>query len=196
VLRDPRIYLLVPALLAPPIISTAMFFHHLTLADAKGWGYAWVTGSYVIYAGATVVTALITGQFIDRIGAIRIVPFKLIPLIMAMVFVALFDNPYILWLYMVLMGINVGIVHTSVSAMWAELYGVQYLGAIRSLATAISVFGTALGPVTMGGLIDLGFSIDRVCLFFAGYCLAGTCLMIAAFRMNSDGMDCTNPRIG
>ena len=182
VLRDPRIYLLLPGLLAAPIISTAMFFHHLTLAGAKGWSHAWITGSYLIYAVSTVITALIVGQTIDRLGAVRLVPIMLLPLISAMIVLAVFSNPFAVWLYMVLMGINIGIAHTSVSAMWAELYGVKHLGAIRSLATAVGVFGTALGPVTMGSLMDWGLHIEPVCLIFAGYSVIGTCLMVAVFR--------------
>ena len=182
VLRDPRIYLLLPGLLAAPIISTAMFFHHLTLAGAKGWSYAWITGSYLIYAVSTVITALIVGQTIDRLGAVRLVPFMLLPLISAMIVIAVFNNPFAVWLYMVLMGINIGIAHTSVSAMWAEMYGVKHLGAIRSLATAVGVFGTALGPVTLGSLMDWGLPIEHVCLIFAGYSVIGTCLMVATFR--------------
>ena len=84
------------------------------------------------------------------------------------------------------MGLNVGIVHTAIAAMWAELYGVGHLGAIRSLTTAVSVFGTALGPVTMGSLIDWSFSIEMVCLIFAGYCVIGTGLMFAAFNQRYD----------
>lgn len=185
VLGDPRIYLLLPGLLAGPIILTAMFFHHLTLADFKGWSSAWITGSYLVYAISTIVTALIAGQLIDRLRAVRLVPLMLIPLILAMIVVALFRNPFIVWLYMILLGINIGIAHTSVSAMWAELYGVNHLGAIRSLTTAISVFGTALGPLTMGSLIDWGLDIEQVCLIFAGYCVIGSCLMNAAFRKSS-----------
>ena len=185
-MRDPRIYLLLPGLLAAPIISTAMFFHHLTLAGAKGWSYAWITGSYLIYAVSTVITALIVGQTIDRLGAVRLVPFMLLPLISAMIVIAVFNNPFAVWLYMVLMGINIGIAHTSVSAMWAEMYGVKHLGAIRSLATAVGVFGTALGPVTMGSLMDWGLHIEHVCLIFAGYSVIGTCLMVAAFRPKID----------
>jgi predicted MFS family arabinose efflux permease len=159
-----------------------MFFHHLTLAGAKGWSHAWITGSYLIYAVSTVITALIVGHTIDRLGAVRLVPFMLIPLISAMIVIAVFNNPFAVWLYMVLMGINIGIAHTSVSAMWAEMYGVKHLGAIRSLATAVGVFGTALGPVTMGSLMDWGLHIEHVCLIFAGYSVIGTCLMVAAFR--------------
>jgi MFS family permease len=188
VLGDPRIYLLLPGLLAPPIISTAMFFHHLTLAGAKGWSYAWITGSYLIYAVSTIITALIVGQAIDRLGAVRLVPFMLIPLISAMIVLAVFNNPFAVWLYMVFMGINIGIAHTSISAMWAEMYGVNHLGAIRSLVTAVGVFGTALGPVTMGSLMDWGLHIEQVCLIFAGYSVIGTCLMAAAFRHKSAGI--------
>jgi len=181
-LRDPRMYLLLPGLLAIPIISTAMFFHHLTLADVKGWSDTWITGSYSLYALSTVITGLLTCQLIDRFGAVRLVPFMLIPLMLAMIVVSVFENPFTVWVYMILMGINVGIAHTAVSAMWAELYGVHHLGAIRSFATAISVFGTALGPVTMGILVDLGLGMEQVILLFAGYALMGTCLLFVAIR--------------
>jgi predicted MFS family arabinose efflux permease len=107
VLRDPRIYMLLPGLLAPPIILTAMFFHHLNLAEAKGWSYELITGSYVIYAAATVVTSLMIGPLIDRLGAVRLVPFMLVPLTLAMCVVAIFESPITVGLYMVLIGISI-----------------------------------------------------------------------------------------
>jgi MFS family permease len=186
VLRDVRIYLLMPGLLAPGIILTAMFFHHLTLAEAKGWSYTWITGSYIIYAGATIVTSLLVGQLVDRLGAVRLVPFMLVPLGLAMLVVALFNNPFAVWFYMILLGLSVGIAHTSVSAMWAEIYGVAHLGAIRSLIAAMGVFGTALGPVTMGTLMDSGLSIEHVCLLFAAFTVLGMGLMMVAFQRKID----------
>ncbi len=176
-LRDPRFYLLMPGIMAPAFILTAMFFHHLNLADVKGWSHAWITGSYVIYALAVVVTSLTAGPAIDRIGAVRLVPYMLIPMIAAMLVVAEFHHPWIAWPYLFLVGLSTGVAHTAVSAMWAELYGVAHLGAIRSLATAISVLATALGPVTLGGLMDLGVSIEAGCLLFAAYATIGALLM-------------------
>ena len=49
VLRDRRFYLLLPGFIATDIVVTAMFFHHINLADAKGWSHTWITGNYVIY---------------------------------------------------------------------------------------------------------------------------------------------------
>jgi MFS family permease len=179
-LRDPRFYLLMPGILAPAFILTAMFFHHLNLADAKGWSHAWMTGSYVIYALAIVVTSLAVGPTIDRFGAARLVPYMLIPMIVAMVVVAQFHAPWIAWPYLFLIGVSTAIAHTAVSAMWAEIYGVAHLGAIRSLATAIGVLASALGPVTLGTLMDHGISIETGCLLFAAYATVGSLLMVIA----------------
>ena len=181
-LRDPVFYLLLPGLLAPALIVTALFFHHLNLADAKGWSHAWITGSYTIYAAAIVLTSLTAGPLVDRLGAVRLVPFMLTPLAFAMIVIAVFSSPWIAWLYFVLIGINTGIAHTAVSAMWAEVYGVAHLGAIKSLTTALSVFASALGPVIMGALMDLGMPIQHVCLVFSLYTVGGAILIAVALR--------------
>lgn len=176
-LRDPRFYLLMPGIMAPAVVLTAMFFHHLNLADAKAWSHAWITGSYVIYALAVVLTSLAVGPTIDRFGAVRLVPYMLVPMIFALVIVAQFDQPWIAWPYLFLIGVSTAVAHTAVSAMWAEVYGVAHLGAIRSFATAVSVLASAMGPVFLGGLMDLGVSIDTGCLLFAAYATIATVLM-------------------
>ncbi len=185
VLRDRRFLLLLPGILAPSMILTSMFFHHLNLADAKQWSHGWITGSYVIYAAAVTMTSLASGPLIDRYSAVRLVPYMLGPLIAAMIVVAIFDNPWTAWIYFILAGINVGIAHTAASAIWAELYGVAHLGAIKSLFAALGVFSSALGPVIAGGLMDLGISIEQVCLLFAGYALFGAVLIYLALRPGS-----------
>ncbi|MDX1431916.1 MAG: MFS transporter, partial [Gammaproteobacteria bacterium] len=59
-------------------------------------------------------------------------------------------------------------------------YGVTHLGAIRSLAAAMSVFASALGPVAMGALMDSGVTIERVYLLFAAYCVLASLLIVPA----------------
>jgi len=182
VLRDTRFYLLLPGILAPSLILTAMFFHHLNLADVKGWSHAWITGNYVVFAASTTLTSLLAGPLIDRYGAVRLVPYMLAPLFFAMLVIAKFENAWVVLPYLALAGVNTGLAHTAVSAMWAEMYGVQHLGSIKSLVGSLTVFGSALGPVTVGSLLDLGVTIDRVCLLFAGYTLIGGALIMLALR--------------
>ena len=177
VLRDPRFYLLMPGLLAPALILTSMFFHHLNLADAKGWSHTWITGNYLVYALCVTATSLLCGQLIDRYGAARLVRYMLPPLVLPLFVVGMVDNRWVVLPYFVLAGINVGISHTAVSALWPELYGVMHIGAIKSLAASFGVFGSALGPVIAGVLMDQGVSISTVCLLFSGYAAVGAVLI-------------------
>ncbi len=182
VLRDPRFYVLLVGIEAPSLIVTGLFFHHLHLADVKGWTHGWITGNYVVYAVATLATMLVAGRLVDRIGALRLVPLHLLPLGFGLVVVAAFDAPLWASLYLLAMGVTIGLAFTSVVAMWAEMYGVRNIGAIKSLVSATMVFASALGPPFIGVLIDAGVGMDVICLIFAAYAVAGTGLIWAALR--------------
>jgi len=182
VLRDGRFYLLLPAVLAPSFIVTALFFHHLELAVAKGWGVAWLTGSYWVYALGSVLAALAAGPLIDRITAARVLPGFLLPMVVGLLVAWAFDG--VLWAlpYLFLIGLTSGITYTAVTAFWAEVYGVGHLGAIRALVVSVSVFASALGPLAMGAMMDGGISVGAVCGFFALYGLLATALVRLALN--------------
>ena len=171
-----------PGLLAFSMISTALFFHHLNLADEKGWSHTWITGNYSIYAATTCATLIYSGTLIDRLSAIRIMPYLLATLVLAMMTIGLVDNAWGVIPYMLLMGIQSGLYFTVVSALWAELYGVTHIGAIKSLYGSVMVLSSAIGPVLMGWLADLGIPLSTVCLFFAAYTTAAAALLIFALR--------------
>lgn len=187
-LSEPRFYLLLPAFTAPSIIMTALFFHHLTLAEGKGWSAAWMTGQYWVFALCAVISSLAAGPLIDRLSAQRIMPLFLLPLAMALVLLAPAEAPLWLLPYLALLGLTSGLAFTGFTALWAELYGTAHLGAIRSLAGAISVFASALGPVLTGVLLDAGMAMETIGLGFAGYCLFATLLLIQALRLPSKSL--------
>jgi MFS family permease len=97
-----------------------------------------------------------------------------------MVVAAKFVAPWTAWLYLILAGINIGVAHTAVSAFWVEIYDADNLGAIRSMISSLGVLSSALGPVIMGTLMDMGVNIEKVCLLFAGYAVVGAVLIIVA----------------
>ena len=51
-----------------------------------------------------------------------------------------------------------GVISAVWTALWAELYGVRHLGAIKSLGTSLGVFGTALSPALFGWILDADLS--------------------------------------
>ncbi len=178
VLRHGPFYILLPAVLAPSFIATALFFHHLELAEVKGWGAAWITGSYWIYALGTVLASLAAGPLIDRVTAVRVLPAFLMPMVLGLLIVWAFDGRFWALPYLFLVGLTSGITYTAVTVLWAEVYGVRHLGAIRSLAVSLSVFASALGPLAMGALMDAGLSVEAICGLFALYCVFATGLIV------------------
>ena len=56
---------------------------------------------------------------------------------------------------MSLFGFNLGLSAPFMGSLWAEIYGVKYLGSIKALTTALMVFSTAFGTALFGILIVL-----------------------------------------
>ncbi|WP_425407329.1 MFS transporter [Hwanghaeella sp.] len=184
VLRDPRLYLVLPGLLAPSFIFTGLFFHQiLIIVDIQGWSKTALAASYPIYAVTTVAASLLAGVAIDRFGAARLLPWFLWPQMLAVVVLISGTDPVLLIPYMVLTGAGTGVTHTLASAFWPEVYGRRHLGAIRALATALMVFSSAASPVAMGILFDIGLSLTAVGWMLIGYALVGIALCTIAARL-------------
>ena len=69
----------------------------------------------------------------------------------------------------ILLGIGTGAFGTLPNAFWAESYGTAHIGAIKALAAAVMVFGSAIGPAITGVLIDRGFALTDQYFVIAGY---------------------------
>jgi MFS family permease len=184
-LSESRFYLLLPAMIAPSMIGTALFFFPAEIAAVKNWSSLWLTGNYWLYSLVSVATTVYSGLLIDRFGARRVVPMFLLPLASALVVINLSDHPYMVWPYMLLTGVSSGLYFTGLSALWAELYGPKHLGAIKSLTNAVMVFASALGPALVGSLLEWGLSFTLILLLLAAYCLLATALLVYALRTPS-----------
>ena len=161
-----------------------MFFHHLTVADLKGWSYTWVTGNYAVYAVVITVVALLSGPLVDRFRAVRMVYGVIPPLIVSMLLLAAFDTPWIVPVYLTMLGLNSAFYFTVITSLWAELYGVAHLGSIKSMMTALSVLGSALGPVAMGWMFDHDLSVGTICTFWAAFAFVGWILTAIALNLS------------
>lgn len=183
VLSEARFYYMLPAMISPSMIGTALFFFPAEIAGAKGWSGLWLTGNYWLYSIASVASTIYSGLLIDRFSARRVVPYFLVPFAMALVAINLSNHQFLVWPYMLLMGVSTGIYFTGLGALWAELYGARNLGAIKSLTNAIMVFASALGPAFMGSLLTWGFGFFTISMIFAGFCLVATALLVYALRI-------------
>ena len=69
----------------------------------------------------------------------------------------------------ILIGASTGAASIIFSALWIDLYGIGYLGSIRSMSYSMVVVSTAISPALMGLLLDIGITLKIQFVIFATY---------------------------
>lgn len=178
VMRDPRFYILVPAMMAPAFILTGFFVHQGYLAQSKGWPIELVAAGFSVFAIVKLVASLLAGPFADRFGFRPLIALYMVPLALSMIALGTVEATYGIFLYFTLAGISTGGAMAVGGLLWPELYGTKHLGAIRSLSVSLMVFATALAPVTFGWLIDAGLGANMIAHISLGYSVLAVALVI------------------
>ncbi len=167
-LRHPLFWCVVPVLLMPAAFMTAVFFHQVHLAEARGLAHLQFVALLPLYTGATVTAVLGAGWLVDRVGAHRLIGLIHLPLVAGFALLWGGQSYGSLAVALVLMGLGQGGTNTVPAAYWAEMYGTAHVGAIKALAASGMVLGSALGPVITGRLIDAGAALPTQALAIAG----------------------------
>ena len=177
VLMDARFYRILPALLGPPILITALFFHQVPIAEAKGWSLTLVSGAFTAFATTHVLALLFSGPMVDRLGARRLLGFYLLPLLLGIGVMGYVPGALAAPLYLGLAGLSIGTAGTLMGALWPELYGLRHLGGIRAMAHGAMVLGTSAGPVLIGFLLDAGLTVQSLAALMAAYLVVAVLLV-------------------
>lgn len=175
--RRPEFYFILMAVLCPPFMVTAFFFHQQHMADIKDWSSAAMVASMVPFAIAQVISSLTVGWAIDRLNARVILSVYLVPMAAALILQLVFAYPRLVPVYYVLIGLSAGGAASLLGALWPELFGTRFLGEIRALAYAAMVASTAASPFLTGFLIDLGIRFDIQLAFMGAFCLLASVTM-------------------
>ncbi|HUF86026.1 MAG TPA: MFS transporter [Thermohalobaculum sp.] len=178
---------LMPGVLAPSFIGTAVFFHQVHVSEVKDWPLALMALGYPAYAAVTVVSSLVSGWLADRFGPLTLLPVYLLPMAAGIALIAPGEGVGAWQGMMALLGLTQGAAQTLLGALWPELYGTRSLGSIKALATASMVFATAVGPGITGALIDLGLSFPAQCWGLALWpVLASAALLAVRARLAAE----------
>jgi MFS family permease len=154
--RDWRLYCVLPAVLALPFVQTGLFLYQLPLAESKGWSAALIASAFTGYAVSRALSSIFVGPVIDRWSAARLMPLYLLPNAIGL-FVLLSSNAaWIAPVYLVLVGVSAGCSSSIISSVWAEFYGPEHVGKVRSAITSLTVLSTAGAPLVIGFLLQSG----------------------------------------
>lgn len=181
-LRHPLFWSLVPLIMFFPAFATAFWFHQVHFAELKGYSHLSLVAVFPIGTGVLAASSIAYGWLIDKIGAKRILPFYLLPLVAA--FTLHWSADHLAWtaLAVSLMGLAGGGQATVLMAIWSEFYGTRHIGSIKAAATAVMVLGSAIGPGLSGWLIDAGVGFEQQMLAYAASFIVAIAVMLAPLR--------------
>ncbi len=165
----PLFWFMAPALLGPSAFITAFFFHQVHLAGTKGWQHIELVALFPVFTSVSLLSMFAAGWALDKWGTARIMPFYQLPMAVGFGIVGLTSSIGGATLALMFLALTVGANSTLPSAFWAEFYGTRHIGAIKAMATAVMVLGSAIGPGLTGVLIDLGMPLDIQFLWIGGF---------------------------
>lgn len=182
VLRDPLFYAVMLAMVPPAFIGNTIFFHQVYLVELRGWSLTAFASSFTLYALMTIAFTLISGQLMDRVGGLRLLPFYLLPLGLALLLLGSVQAAWSMFAFMALYGVSNGFSLSLYGSLWPELYGLRNLGAIRAVILSMLVFASAAGPGLGGLLIDAGVSYPALIVGLGVYCVVISMVMLRVTR--------------
>jgi len=162
VLWDFKFYTMLPCVLAPAFIITGIVINQSFIIESKGWGTYALAKAFMVYAVLTVITLFVSGILVDKFTSKKLLIFLNLPMLLSLLTLILFSHPYSAFIFMGLLGVSNGLTNVLLSTLWAEIYGVNYLGSIKALTGSLMVFSTALATSVFGVLIDFGYSIENI----------------------------------
>jgi len=176
--RSRQVRLIAAAFAVFPFHMTAIMFHITTIATDKGWTAGMLAISFPVLAIFSVCGLFLSGQLIDRISASRVFPYIFLPWLAGIAVMAAGSAEWTLPVAFALIGLGGGFSRTTVTAIWAELFGVSSLGAIRSAVAMFLTFISGLSPFLFGLVLDSGASVSAA---LWGLVIVGLVLLIPAF---------------
>jgi len=160
--RDWRLYFLLPAILALPFVQTGLFLYQLPLAESKGWTAAVIASAFTGYALSRALSSIFVGPLIDRFSAARLAPVYLLPNAAGLGILLASNAAWVAPVYLVLVGVSGGCSSSIISSIWAEFYGPEHVGKVRSAITSLVVMSTAGAPLILGFLLQQGVAFPPI----------------------------------
>lgn len=182
VLKDWRFWAILPAAIAAPFIVTGVFIQQNYLLEQKSWSTDLLAACFIAYGLVHWLSSMFVGMLVDRYKAKSLLPYIPLPLIAGLLVLTLSDHIFTAPVFMVLFGLAIGSSGPVFGALWAEIYGTQHIGSIRSMVTSIMILSTAAAPWVFGKLIEKSWSSLELFGLLSVLTMSSLMLLIPAYR--------------
>ena len=140
--------------MASPFVITGIVINQSFILESKNWGDYVIAKAFMSYSFFTVITLFLSGFLVDKFTSRKLLFYLNLPMILSLIIIVFSDHSFSAFIFMGLLGITNGLANVIISSLWAEIYGVNYLGSIKALTGSLIVFSTAFATAVFGILID------------------------------------------
>jgi MFS family permease len=163
-LHDNQFYFLAPNVFILPFITTAILFYLMPLAKFNGWSSEWISFCFIGFGLANFSASFLAGFWIDRISAVKVLPFTYFPLIIGLSCILIFEGAWTAPVFLIMTGATIGLNLTIEATVITEVFGVKNLATVKSVFSTLAIIASALGPLVVGLLLDHHFSFSVILL--------------------------------
>ncbi|HVM16982.1 MAG TPA: MFS transporter [Gaiellaceae bacterium] len=153
-------------LAAPPLVSTAMVFHAVSLLAARGLTLQQAGLVLTVFGLGSVAGTVAMGAVADRVTT-RLLLSVMSGLFAVAVFALLLPGSAVAFAAFALLGAAGGVFGIASGIVWARTYGLAQLGRLQGTSFAVQIAGGAVGPLPLAlslaltgsyvpGLVGLG----------------------------------------
>lgn len=136
--------------------NTGLVFHHFSIMSANRLDRGAAALVFVGYGFVSAGANLVTGFLVDRIPPRFLLSAALRAMVAAMLTPTSVASPTGVVVYGSILGVMQGMSQAIQSSVYAYYFGRLHIGAVKGLATTITVAGTAAGPL----IVALGYDLS------------------------------------
>ncbi len=156
VVRDPTFWKLLSVPTTAGLVGTGLIFHQVALLGRHGLTSLEALGLMTVQAGFATLMTFPIGYATDRIASRYILFVAMFVLSAATLLALTMPTTWLAIVYALLLGLHGSIMRSTANVVWINYYGRAHQGAVRGVAWAMMILGSALGP------FPLALSIDRI----------------------------------
>ena len=130
--------------------ATAFFFHLRGAFNESGVSDTMLQSIYPTLAVVSVAGRLFSGWLIDKIGQRHVMWMGLLMQSGGLALVSIMKTDALAYIVALLIGASGSFCSNVRATVYAEMYGRKHLGSVQSIASSLTVFGSAIGPFPFG----------------------------------------------
>ena len=172
--RTHAFWLLLISGISVPMLSTGLFFNHVSVMGSMGISPEIAASVYIVIGPLVLLGAFTSGFMADRVANRYLLAAVQLMIVGSMLWVFTISSTWQALIYGVLMGFTIGFSSNVNTVIWANYFGRRWLGSIRGVAVTCMVAASALGPLPFGYLFDrtgsyslailISLSLPLICL--------------------------------